>query len=390
MLVPNKMDTLQFTDAALEKNSMSPGFSAQETANLLLKKFFWRANTGAQTEFTHEPLYKPNIYPEQVVSDSVPQEPPSDFVKLTNYAIAEQFGIGQDEISQFHTSIDGSNVFSIERSVSHPYIYKVTNCLLRPWPSNPSLTFTAISARTKTNVLQNSIPFMFGNGAWRGEFRRTTSSGELSLGGKDTIREAQLAFVFDSDSGFFTCYEKDCFKNSISSENPPAVSCYLYKGTFGNLSPWKYSGSSGNIYYAGGQVLIGKTVPSDPTLALDVQGVGSIDNIVTTSLETYSDRRLKENITPLELNNNILSLNAYTYNYISKPGNTEIGLVAQETEELFPMIVKEHNGYKTVQYDRIGVLLLPVVQKQEERIKTLEAELEALKGQFLSLVLKLF
>jgi hypothetical protein len=168
------------------------------------------------------------------------------------------------------------------------------------------------------------------------------------------------------------------------------VSCYLYKGTFGNLSPWKYIGTSGNIFYAGGQVLIGKTVTSDPTLALDVHGVGSIDNIVTTSLETYSDRRLKENISPLPLDNNILSLTAYTYNYISKPGNTEIGLVAQETEVLFPMIVKEHNGFKTVQYDRIGVLLLPIVQKQEERIKSLESELEDLKGQFKALVRKLF
>jgi hypothetical protein len=376
-------------DTASSEINISQGFSAQETANLLLKKFFWRANTSANTDVTHEPLYQPNIYPDQVVSDAIPKQPPSDFVKLSDYDIAQQFGIGIDEVSQFRTTINGVDVFSIERSSLYPHIYKITNCLLKPFPSNPSLTFTAISSRTKTNILQNSIPFMFGGGAWRGEFRRTATSGELSQSGRDIIRESQFAFIFDSDSGFFTSYEKDCAKNPISSETPPAVSCYVYKGTFGNLSPWKYTGTSGNIYYAGGQVLIGKTTPSDPTLALDVQGVGSIDNLVTTCLETYSDRRLKENITPLELNNNILSLNAYTYNYISKPGNTEIGLVAQETEQLFPMIVKEHNGYKTVQYDRIGVLLLPVVQKQEERIKTLEAELESLKGQFMCLVRKL-
>ncbi len=404
------MNTEKFVSSALEYDNVSQGFSSQETANLLLKKFFWRANTGFTTSHINEPLYTPNIYPEQVVSDAVPQQPPTDFVQLSNDEISADFGIGLDEIAQFQTTKNGSGSFSIEKSTAHPHIYKINHCLLRPWPSNPSLTFTAITARTKVNLLQNSIPFAFGAGSWRGQFHRTTPSGELSRAGTDTIKETQFAFIFDSDSGFFTCYEKDCYKlspNTIGSNNPPAVSCYVYRGTFGNLSPWRYVGNTGNIYYSGGQVLIGKTTTSDPTLSLDVSGVGSIDNIVTTSLETFSDKRLKENIVPYRSTHNVLKLDTYQYNYIANPESIEFGLIAQEVEEVCPLIVKEHKGFKAVQYDRIGVLLLPVVKEQDEKIKMLEgelakhkgyakrveqmeAELDALRGQFSSLVHKLF
>lgn len=82
MLGPNKMNTEEFAPSAIAENNVSPGFSAQETANLLLKKFFWRANTGANTDVIHEPLYTPNIYPEQIVAQAIPQEPPTDFVRL--------------------------------------------------------------------------------------------------------------------------------------------------------------------------------------------------------------------------------------------------------------------------------------------------------------------
>jgi hypothetical protein len=97
------------------------------------------------------------------------------------------------------------------------------------------------------------------------------------------------------------------------------------------------------------------------------------------SLETYSDRRLKENIVVHPVNKDILSLNTYTYNYKTKPGETDIGVIAQEVETVAPHIVKENDGFKTVQYDRFGVLLLPIVKEQQERIDQLESDLCAFK-----------
>jgi hypothetical protein len=390
MLCQGKMNTERFKPSAIETDTLSVGFSAQEVATLLLKKFYWRANTGSDTSPINEPLYKQNIYPEQVVSDSIPQEPPNDFTTLTNSEIASQFNIGIDEISQFQTSIDGSSSFSIQRSVAYPHIYKINNCLLRPWPSNPSQTFTAITARSKINLLENSIPFAFGNGTYRGRFFRTTTAGELSKSGADYIKETQFAFVYDTDSGFFTCYEKDqntCSPNNVGALNPPAVSCYIYKGSFGNLSPWKYVGTTDDIYYNAGQVLIGKTAPTSSNYVMDVSGMAFIDDLLVNSFTTFSDKRLKENIEFYRPNYDLLTLNAYKYNYISKPGNTEIGVIAQEMETVEPLLVKETDGYKSVHYDRIGVMLLPIIKEQQSTIVNLSCEVANL-NQKLNLLIK--
>lgn len=388
------MNTEKIKSSALETDLSSRGFSSQEITTMLLKKYFWRASTGSCTSVTNEPIYAPNIFPEQLLSDTIPALPPTDFVTMSSAQIAAEFGIGEDEIAQFQTSLNGSNVFSIQRSTTNAHIIKVTNLRLRPWPANPSLTFSAITSRSKVNLLAHAIPFAVKNGAWRGKIARTTISGELSRSGTDLIKESQFSHIFDADTGFFTCYERDTYANTanhIGADNPPAITCYLYRGGFGGVvSPWRYTpDNSGNIYFTGGQVLIGKTVSNDKNLMLDVSGVGFINEVLTTALETYSDRRLKENIAPMGVNKTILDLPACRYNYISKPGQTEIGCIAQEMEQVAPELVHEHNGFKTVQYDRLGILLLPIVKEQESRIQQLESDMSELRAQFYAICSKL-
>jgi hypothetical protein len=379
------MNTDRFTSDAVVQDPTSQGFSIQEISDLLFKKFTWRANTSASVNYLNEPVYKPRIFPEQIVGETIPNAPPQDFVILTNSQISAEFGINDAEIAMFQTTINGDPSFKIERSLSIPYIFKITNALLRPIASNPDLSFDSTTPTTNKNILENTIQFSLGTGGYRGGFNRTGVSGELSRGGLDVIKETQFAFLYDYDSGVFTCYERDISPYSmypVSRTAPPCATCYVYRGRYGLTavsSQWKNSGAS-NIYYSEGQVLIGKTSSRDPTLSLDVQGIGSIDSVLTTSLETYSDRRLKENIRILPHTSNVLNLNAYLYNYIDKPGPAEIGLIAQEVEVEHPEIVKEHNGFKTVQYDRIGVLLLPIVKEQQARIEALEATVDELKA----------
>jgi hypothetical protein len=129
--------------------------------------------------------------------------------------------------------------------------------------------------------------------------------------------------------------------------------------------------------------MIGNTEPRDPTILFDVQGIAHIDEVLTTSVTTYSDKRLKMNINNMSTNNNILDLASFEYNYIMRPEVTEIGFIAQDVERVAPQIVREHNGYKTIQYDRLGVLLLPIVKQQQQQIDTLICELSDLKGLFM-------
>ena len=86
-----------------------------------------------------------------------------------------------------------------------------------------------------------------------------------------------------------------------------------------------------------------------------------------------SDRRLKENIKPLDYNKSILDLPVYTYDYINGRKNN-IGCMAQDLQELYPQLVSEdENGYLSVDNSKVVYLLL-------EEVKLLKKEIEQLKN----------
>jgi hypothetical protein len=54
---------------------------------------------------------------------------------------------------------------------------------------------------------------------------------------------------------------------------------------------------------------------------------------------------------------------------------TQIGVIAQEIEEVYPELVKQNpNGFKAVAYDRLTAILIEAVKELTERVKKLEAE----------------
>lgn len=65
----------------------------------------------------------------------------------------------------------------------------------------------------------------------------------------------------------------------------------------------------------------------------------------------YSDRRLKENITPVGEEN---GFNIYKFNYLND-ARQFIGVMADEVEAINPDAVQDVDGYKAVNYDMIGV-----------------------------------
>lgn len=94
-----------------------------------------------------------------------------------------------------------------------------------------------------------------------------------------------------------------------------------------------------------------------------------------------SDKRLKENIKPIEnALDKVSKINGVTFDWIEdmeefhpNEGN-DVGVIAQEIEKVLPEVVETRdNGYKAVKYDKIVPLLI-------ESIKDLKAEIEELKG----------
>ena len=116
--------------------------------------------------------------------------------------------------------------------------------------------------------------------------------------------------------------------------------------------------------------------------------LGNFSGAVTAASFVYSsDENLKTNITPLLNAKDILSLGTYTFDWKdgtagseTKNAQGDIGIIAQEVEEIYPEFVYEdENGNKTVDYVKLVVPLLEVTKTQQSEIDELRVMIEELQ-----------
>ena len=96
-----------------------------------------------------------------------------------------------------------------------------------------------------------------------------------------------------------------------------------------------------------------------------------------------SDERLKTNIKPVDDSlNKIIKLNGVSFEwkdgYDDRVQNkTNLGVIAQDVQEVIPEIVKERkDGYLAVQYDQLVPVLIEAVKDQQKQIDELKKKLE--------------
>jgi hypothetical protein len=131
----------------------------------------------------------------------------------------------------------------------------------------------------------------------------------------------------------------------------------------------------------------------------------------------YSDRRLKQNIKPIDSALDIINnIGAYTFEWnkkseevwSKKEGDKDFGLISQEVEAVWPMGVAMQGGkdindkygygdpnsehydplhveknpeeYKTVRYDKMVTLAIAAIKEQQIIIKKQQAQIEELKS----------
>ena len=98
-----------------------------------------------------------------------------------------------------------------------------------------------------------------------------------------------------------------------------------------------------------------------------------------------SDRRLKENIKPIDdALVKLDKINGVTFDwkplnedekrYIHGNEGHDVGVIAQEIEEILPELVetRKASGYKAVKYDKLTALLIQAVKELHEKVKQLE------------------
>ena len=135
------------------------------------------------------------------------------------------------------------------------------------------------------------------------------------------------------------------------------------------LSSTTGGGTSSNVQF--GSLGIG-------TAASGVSGEIRATNDITAFYS--SDIRLKENIQPIQnALEKVESISGNTYDWkegydeIHSHKGNDIGVIAQEIEEILPQIVTNRdNGYKAVQYEKIVPLLIEAIKELSAKIKRLE------------------
>uniref|UniRef100_A0A6C0ICX0 Peptidase S74 domain-containing protein n=1 Tax=viral metagenome TaxID=1070528 RepID=A0A6C0ICX0_9ZZZZ len=102
------------------------------------------------------------------------------------------------------------------------------------------------------------------------------------------------------------------------------------------------------------------------------------DLIVVGSIFNPSDEKLKNNI--IKLNDfdieNITKLKPVTFSYNNDTGNQlHYGFIAQDVEEIFPALVSDNTGYKSINYIEFIPIMLYKMQQMQDELDELKQKL---------------
>ena len=105
------------------------------------------------------------------------------------------------------------------------------------------------------------------------------------------------------------------------------------------------------------------------------------------SFNTTSDARLKQDIQPLnDALSSVLQLQGKTYRWKEDHHKQDIGLIAQEVEQVFPELVDEDaNGFKAIAYSRLTAVLIEAIKEQQGQMISQQQQMTAQQDQIAAL-----
>ena len=163
-----------------------------------------------------------------------------------------------------------------------------------------------------------------------------------------------------------------------------------------NRGYWAYvNGDNDNVgmdlNVEGGTSNIGLIVNAETAAELNgnvtMNGNLVVDGFIehTGTITQTSDARYKTNVTSLSGSlENTLALRGVSYNWIDQDrgSDIQIGVIAQEVEEIYPEFVHTDNeGMKSVNYSQMVAVLIEAVKELNSKIEILETENSQLQAQ---------
>lgn len=258
--------------------------------------------------------------------------------------------------------------------------------------SNPAgLTVERQSANT------SSIKFMNTTDHW---LAGLSVSGKFGIG-KNSNLDTGPAFTIDSSGNVgmgtstpsyrLSVYNSAAATSNVESGGAGSTAYQRFAGlTAGSSSQAYLTGlniTNGNGAYeiydqtagasrfwvsTGGNIGVGTIAPSEK---FEVAG-----NVKGTSFINSSDRRLKKNIKVVSGLPAILQLRGVTYDW-KEDGSMDMGVIAQETEEIFPwaVVTDKVSGYKGVKYNALIGPLIEAVKDLDKKDKQIDRRIASLE-----------
>jgi hypothetical protein len=148
----------------------------------------------------------------------------------------------------------------------------------------------------------------------------------------------------------------------------------------GNINMAASGGASSNVLISQGNLGINQATP---TYALHIGSTGDDSGAVANSWNTYSDARLKTNVTSVDSGTlaALLRLRPVTFDW-KNTSRHDLGFIAQELQQVFPLLVHEGpDGLLSVDYPRLNVYMARALQEEAAARREVAAELAATRAE---------
>ncbi|HJN54146.1 MAG TPA: tail fiber domain-containing protein, partial [Flavobacteriaceae bacterium] len=179
----------------------------------------------------------------------------------------------------------------------------------------------------------------------------------------------------------------DVVFNNVTSDLTGAVTGDLTGSVTGNVTGDLTGDVTGNITGSSGDfTTLSAVTISDGTASLSSGSLSGVTDIVTTGnitaggdLTVLSDARLKANIVSLGSTlSKLLLIDGKSYT-MKKDNKQKIGVLAQDIEKVFPELVSETDGIKSVNYQGLVPVLINALKEQEAKFEEQQKRLERLE-----------
>ena len=117
-------------------------------------------------------------------------------------------------------------------------------------------------------------------------------------------------------------------------------------------------------------------------LTLDMSGAGAAT--FNADVTAFSDARLKDNVETIsDALDKVNKMRGVTFTRNDAHDAPGTGVIAQEMQEVFPVVVKENddeNNTLSVSYGNLVGVLIESIKELSDKVDTLEEEIQTLKG----------